>query len=132
MAQDVAKIQALLSTWNAAKKTKASAELAEKNARTALIDYAFPNLEEGSGNKVDVGYDKVLQVTGVINRKLDMSALEALKPTVAPDVIDAIVRTKYELSVSSWKALPNSVRLQLASAVEEGWGSHQVKIIDKK
>lgn len=125
-------IQRLTSVWHKAAEASAAAQLAERTARTALISYAFPEVQEGSKNIAEIGFGKQLQVTGMITRKLDMAALEALKPTVEADVIDAIVRMKPELSVSAWKALPHSIRLQLADAVEEKPGAHQVKIIDKK
>lgn len=129
---DQARAAELTTIWHQASEASARAQLAEREARRALIEYTFPDVAEGSDNKIDIGFGKVLQVTGVITRKLDMAVLEALKPTVDADVIDAIVRTKYDLSVSAWKALPNSIRLKLADAVTETPGAHQVKIVDKK
>jgi hypothetical protein len=124
----------LLAIWHSAKEQADLASLAEKEARKKLIEAAFPTLVEGAGNKYNVGFGKTLQVTGVITRKLDMAALDAIRAEgkVAPDVIDSIVRQKPELVVATWKALPVSIRETMADAVEEKWGSHQVKLVAQK
>lgn len=127
-------IQGLVSVWHRAKEASDLAQLAEREARKKLIEVAFPSLAEGAGNKYNIGFGKTLQVTGVITRKLDMAALDLLRSEnkVQPDIIDSIVRNKPELVVATWKALPVSIRESMASAVEEKWGSHQVKLVAQK
>lgn len=131
MATDT-EIQAAITAWNNAVRVKDAAVLAERELRDQLINMAFPTVDEGAGNKRDVGFGTVLQVTGVISRKLDIAIFDSLKHTVPADVLDAVIKNKPDLIVGAWKTLPATSKALLAPAVEEKPGTHQVKLVPKK
>lgn len=124
--------QALVTDWDAKKKAADKAVLEERSARSAMINAIFPNVEEGAGNEFVIGYGFMLKVTGVITRKLDVGALDAIKTTIPTDVYDAVIRTKPELSVTGWKALPASAKNLFATCVTEEPGTSSAKIIPMK
>lgn len=127
-------VQALVTTWNAAKKTADAAILAEREARDALVKSVFPEIAEGAGNKADIGYGMMLQVTGTISRKIDVAQFDAMRAAnqIPADIIDSVVRFKPDLVVGAWKSLPMSAKKLMADCVTESWGAPQVKIVPKK
>lgn len=128
----LAEIQAAVTAWDKANRAKDAAVLKERELRDVLVNMAFPNVEEGAGNKTDIGHGTVLQVTGVISRKIDIAVFDSLKHKVPADVLDAVIKNKPELIVGAWKTLPASSKKLLAPAVEEKPGTHQVKLVPKK
>lgn len=127
-----AEVQALVSKWHAAKKAADEAILAERTAREALVNSVFPEIVEGAGNKADIGFGMMLQVTGTVSRKIDMAVFDSIKPNIPTDILDSVIRYKPDLVVGAWKSLPLSAKKLLADAVEEKPGAPQVKIVPKK
>lgn len=125
-------VQALVTDWNAKKKAADAATLAEREARELLVSSVFPELTEGAGNKAEIGFNMILQVTHPINRKLDVALFDSMKANIPADIIDSVIRYKPEVVVGAWKTLPMSAKKLLAEAVTESPGSPQVKIVPKK
>lgn len=136
MAVILTDLQKLVTEWDIKNKAKDAAVLAEREAREALVAYAFPDgMKEGSGNKQEIGYGMLLQVDHKITRKItDMALFEQKRASgeIPTDVVDALVRFKPELSISGWKAAPASARLYFADVVEEKPGTPSVKIVPQK
>lgn len=130
---ELEEIQQLVTKWNNAKKAAAAAQLTERELRDQLVKKAFPaDLVEGAGNKKDIGHGMIMQVTGVITRKIDLAVFDSLKHTVPQDVLDVVIRNKPDLIVGAWKKLPMSSKALLAPAVEEKPGTPSIELVAKK
>lgn len=107
----------------------------EGELRKRIVKTCFPDgLREGS-NKCKLPEGEVLTITGVINRKIDQalvvdvqSALQK-KNGVAPT---GLFKTKYDLDLRTYKALPSEDKLVLANCVTETEGSPQLALKDAK
>lgn len=135
MAVHLNEAQTLVSDWDTKKKALDKAVLEERTARDLLFATVFPNPVEGSGNKFDIGFNKILQATYRINRKIsDMALFESKRAAgeIPTDIVDALVRFKPELSETGWKNAPSSARLFFADVVEEKPGAPSFKLVSKK
>lgn len=110
-------------------------EKVEAELRKKIVKTCFPEgLREGS-NKVRLPDGSILTITGVINRKIDQALIPdvqtalAAKNGVAPT---GLFKTKYDLDLRTYKALPHEDKMILANCVTETEGSPQLKLSEPK
>lgn len=129
---DMPKVHAAIAVWKAADTAAKKAVLAEYAAREELASLGFPaGLVEGTGNKLDVGFNVTLKLTGNVSRTVAEAELQAkLSANLIPDdVLESVIKFKPELKVGAWKTLPASNKLLFADIVTEKPGKPKVELV---
>lgn len=106
----------------------------EKTLRLEMAKKWFPNPVEGSTNKFDIGFGKLLELTHRITRKLDEAALDVavMEHKISPDLISQVIKYKAEVSTSGYKALSADDAKLFADIVTVEDGMPGLKIITPK
>lgn len=130
---DMTAVHAAIAVWKAASDKAKIAVAAEYAAREALTTAGFPaGLIEGSGNKLDVGFNITLKMTGNVSRSVDRAVLDAriAANLIRPDIIEAVIDFKPDLKVGAWKTLPAADKILFADIVTEKPGKPKVELVE--
>lgn len=120
--------------WNRVNEQLAELKSREADLRKQLLEICFPEVQEGSGNKLELTDGFIVQATGKINRSLDEEQFLASKNQLAKDGFDveALTKTKVSLNESNFKKLKDEQKHIFAQFVTEKPGSSSVKIVKPK
>ena len=126
--------QAYLDEWFQAQTELSKLRAKEALMRKKIFETVFTEPNEGAANKHQLGEGFILQATHVINRKVDVAALESSKKGLENDGIsvDGLITYKPELNKKAWNMLSDEDKHKFAVCLTERAGSPKLEIKQPK